>query len=713
MSERIELRDRIVGTRRAPAPDDLLLGRYQAADETRGLSLNGTPVAPECYLAAGAGRWTLRHGTDRWSGTLSPSALPSAIAVESIALIAGRLTGLQESGAPLAAWTEIPPMVSGISDRLRPSRLETHLRAEFRYLRTVCESPRAQLRTEELLLPVSAARKSNWRTVTHLAAHSETWAARRMHGVEPARLLTAVQVADYDLYENRVVATLLDRLWRHVLTMIAETEKIGSVVAQGQDLIRQAELRPDYRERQRLYTFISQLLMTDDLGEQIEQRKTELAALRQALAVLRAAPLPTAVRGPYRGPARLRPTNIFDHDVGYRHCRQLWDVEVASRRGTDSLREHPVAMVKWCRDFARYALVLITHSLAQLGLAPAGADGPQVGCPGPEYRYRGHRARLDWSRDDTFTLMLDGQPVLRIVPLPHALTAYDDPVQVRRYLDAIGRAAGGGTAILYPGEKTERDALPLDTRLAAHGPPGSTAGLTLVPVSPTDLGSIGRVARMIRVALDTRIMLAYPVPVPVHVAGAHILANEAGWLDWQDGQLRVTRPPRPSEIGRLSGLLAGLRTRMDHARQQGDNHEELSRLDAALRDAVADVTRLTECPVCLRPAASPVSAFKPRDNDTYRCQCSSTSCSAAWEVRRCTRLSCRQRYPVLTIPTMSGLPGGDGDVLDEKFSQDLLAVPCWRAARSYLCPDCGACPESSVANCDWCALQGGTPDQSS
>ncbi|MBT2207524.1 hypothetical protein [Actinomadura sp. NEAU-AAG7] len=706
MRGRPELWDRVAAAPRPVPPGIVPLGRYQIPAGARGLIVGSEPLAPGAYLAAGAGQWTLRHGAERWPGGFGAAPAPAALVMESVAVIAGKVRELHRASAPLSDWTDVPPMVNGVAERLRPHRLEEHLRFRLGHLRAVCRDPHARLRTEDVLVPVSKARRITWRTVVHLAAHSETWAARRLHGVEPARLLVPVQVADHDLYENRVVATLVDRLWMHVLARIAEIEGIDHMVRQGPELLGQAESRPDFRAKQRLYAFIAELIEQDDLSGRIEERRRELVALRGALAPLLSSELRAGVRGPYTGPPRLRPTNLFDNQVGYRHCRRLWDVEVASRPGADGAAEPAGAMDAWCRDFAHYALVLVLRAAEQLGLAPSTTEGPEIGRPGPAYSYRGHAVRLDWNRDDTFSLLLGDEPVLRIVPVAHALTWHTDPGELDQQLDGLRNAADGPTAVLYPGERKEREALPPARRLAVHGSSGDPGGLpAMVPVSPADLGSMGRVARTLRGALDGRIMLAYPAPVPSRVAGADALARRFDWLAWRDGRLLVTRPPPAHELSGLKSALAGLRTRADAARRQGDNRDDLDRLHTDLLDAADQVAKLAICPYCLRRPPNAAAVFAPRDHDTYRCQC--PNCHTGWELRRCLRATCERRYPVLTVRALSEQPGGHGDLLDEKFSQELLSVPCWQDARSYICPFCGHCPDGSRSACDRCHLERG------
>ena len=698
--------DRVAGAAASLPASSVLLGRYQVPAGEQGWSLGGRAAPPGSYLA-GVKRWTLRsRGTQRWSGSFGDSPVPAPIVLESITSVARELTGLRHSDAPLSVWTDVAPVVNRMEERLRTHPLDSHLRTEFRYLRTVCRAPHARLRTEDVLMPTGQVRRISWRTVVHLAGHSETWAARKLHGVEPAQLLVPVRVADHDLYENRVVATLLGRLWQHLCDRIEGVKSIDEMRVRGRDLFEEIRRRPDWRQRDRLYNFISPILMQDDLAERIRRLLDELYALRGALAPLLRSELMAGVRGPYTGPSRLRPTNLLDNDVNYRHCRRLWNAEVASRQAADGLDEPDQVMVRWCQDFAQYALLLVLRAMDQLGMVPLPDSRPPArggNGPGPGYRYREQTVRLGWNPDDTFSLTLDGEAVLRIVPLPHALTRVADQPAIDGALQTLELPGGAPcVAVLYPGEVAERSQLPLSLRLAVHSVRGQGRLPALVPVSPADLGTMGRVAQLLRIAIEERIMLAYPKRVTCRVAEAKMLAGRFKWIRWQPGELLVVQPPPHHELALLEPALAALRSRTDAARQRGDNGEHLKRLHADLVSAVPGITALTWCAYCLQPSPDAAASFSPRDNGTYRCDC--PRCQTSWEVRRCP--SCQERYATMAIPALAGHVGGDGDRLDVVFSQGLLATPCWERARSRICPACGICPESSQpavrAACDRC-----------
>jgi len=72
--------------------------------------------------------------------------------------------------------------------------------------------PRKYLRTEELIRPVQLSKNINTRTIYELSKNSAHWRRIKIDGVEPAKLLTELNDDDYEIYENRIYKTLLDKV---------------------------------------------------------------------------------------------------------------------------------------------------------------------------------------------------------------------------------------------------------------------------------------------------------------------------------------------------------------------------------------------------------------------------------------------------------------------------------------------------------------------
>jgi hypothetical protein len=687
----------------------MLLGRYVIPPRGGGYQRSGQLLHPYDYLVGSRHGWLLSADAGRrwWSGDFGQWPLPVSLVTENIAETARRLSTLADTAAPLSAWLAVSPLLTDIDKRLEPYQLDRHIDAELPHVQAVSRDPHSRLRTEHMEVPVGRARRTTWRTVVHLAANSQTWAARRLHGVEPARLLNPVRMPDYEFYENQLVAALIDLLWRHVQARAAELDTITESVTRAREFLDQVNSRPGHRERDRLYNLVSQMVAGHRLDEHLTGQRLRVAELGNAAARLLTEPLRTNIRAPYVGPPQRRPTNLFVGNSDYRGCGRLWDAWIRVGQGAE-VEDEEAAIAEWCRAFAHYTALLVVRALDQLAQPAAPGDatpGPQHGEPGPLYRYRDRAITLSWQADDTFTISLEQRPVLRIVPLPHALTRSQDPETVEGWLTALAGAASGPerTAVIYPGEPGERVHLPLPLRLAVHDSFGrGNVGRTvppLVPVSPADIDSLGRVARLLRGALDDPAVQTYPESVPCTLDGVQEYVDGLDWIELASGNLVLSRLPRQRELSEFVSGIANLRSSAIHPRQREMYHGQLKELAAEVREAVDRMVRLTTCPWCLRAASQPHRTLQPRDHLTYRCECE--FCGSVWETRRCVR--CGEISPVLVPAGLGESLGGDGDRLDRWFAQDLLAPPCWIRPRSYICTRCGYCPASEGTDaCERC-----------
>lgn len=592
-------------------------------------------------------------------------------------------------------WLKVSPLMvhSDVESKLRRTGLDDAIDEWLGALEDVCHRPVDRLRTVHRLVPVGAARRIVPATVARLAGHSEDWNRLRPDTVEPKVVLTPFRDPYTDFYENRVAARLVDNLWQE----ITRRQRAVSAIKIGEENINeyvtQAAGRP-HRMHGSLFQMISDTPFDQAWRDRVAARLADLAQVRNRIEALRGSRiLPGVERNASIGTA-LRATNLFVNEHRYRRVRDLWHAWVADHTGTGEETDRQARASEFAKAFTAYTALVVLHALDHLG---AVAGIPVWLAPGRTIPLRGAMTSLTWSADGALTISRNTGPLLCVKPLPHALTR-----EGRTAAGAVelARLAAGPadlpTLAVYPGSAAERTALPLSSRLAYFSGIESMApaagGRAVVPVSPSELDSVLRLARNIRLAVEYAGRKRYPVPVAA--AGTHANALAADWLTRNKHGLSVVRPPSPAERDRAKAVLSGLRTRA-----QGQFHlrGELEPLDQ-LQDEVetaADITRaLATCPVCQTERPDPWRALHPRpDDDTYICD-PCQNCAARWEIRRCK--SCHKHYPVLR-PNPTLRPGDlDNDMLDRLLGSELLAAPCWLRPTAYVCPSCGTCAESAA-----------------
>lgn len=191
-------------------------------------------------------------------------------------------------------------------------------------INTIIENPRRFITTEEEVVPVSLAKKISADSVRHLSQNTQFLAPSDDGDVHPTRILNVSTVETYDLYENRFIYHLIQRL----LTFV---DKRTDVIfwSTGNEI----------RNRFRMHSKI------DDAYEEIEYNVEMTVKNRQSFAendadnmdvfmrIDRVRRLVMALRGAsfcqimngcsaVRSP--IQHTNLIMKDPNYRKCYQLW-----------------------------------------------------------------------------------------------------------------------------------------------------------------------------------------------------------------------------------------------------------------------------------------------------------------------------------------------------------------------------------------------------
>ncbi len=703
----VRIWDRLLGRElsRLP-PGRLALGRFILLHGGRELSLAGRALLPGDYLAA-PGEWMLwdEGRSADLSGSTDRFALPDETTVATILAIGARLAHLEAGVADLPQWLGESPLMeqSEMEPRLRRDTLDEAIDEHLAALRAVCHVPADRLRPVNRLVPVGAARRIVPATIMRLAGHSEDWYRPRPDDVEPRVVLTPLREQSFDFYENRVAARLVDHLWHEIGQRLAAISRIDLMLGGVDRYVAEALARP-WRLQDTLFQLIEGLAENQAWRGLAAARRKELADVRDVLITLRSRDiLPGVDRNAEIGTA-LRATNIFTSEDRYRQVRDLWSAWANIRGGAEDEVSPATQMQAFCRCFASYTALLLLHALDHLGALtrepgtrPLGRDGD----PAP-VDLAGTAASVQWLQSDVFEITSGGQIALRIVPLPHAITAAGTAAAVD---EEISRLTAGQpkapTLIVYPGSQEERRDLPVSIRLAAFSgcdaPSPRSREWRLLPVTPMEIDSVMRLARSLRCALERERHRDYPVMLSCSQYHARVAAQgAANWISARTGGLAVIRPPGPGDYEAAFTRLQQARKRAEGDLNRRGEAEPLAALASALPAAAEHVADFATCPVCHYGRPDAWRSMHPRSGDTYACACTRIpdQCGTRWELRSCSVRTCGQKFPVL-IPKQEAEPAElDGDALDRKFGSQLTAAPCWLRPTVFICTSCGTCGEA-------------------
>ncbi|MCP4701284.1 MAG: DUF2357 domain-containing protein [Gammaproteobacteria bacterium] len=697
----MKYRNRLSGEEREDLSEILLAGLWQAQGED-----------PSAFIQPK--HYALPQDAQR-------GLLPGELESSSIRLIGNHLSQLSGDDNTWLDWSEVSPLVPDISEQAEMQVLEQFLLSEkslhLHHLQQVCARPHTQLQTEVERVRVSRARRADKKAAAYLAAHTEDWEKRTLWGVQPRHILAKVRYEEWNIYENRVAARLIDHLLLYLNQRIHALQKILDTLAK----LAGYEVSGYHSLRDRLYKLWGEAYKDNQAKDYANDTLENLQNLKYLLLGLMGSVLYKQVPRRAQVADQLTMTNILLDDPCYRSVGLLW-LEWA-RHGAvkpKTARELYQDYQNLCQGFVRFCLLLTVRAFEQLKYEPIDDKNWETPLDGTKQLFlQGWHGQVSLQIQDTGMIQLvenlDGKAIirLRILPVPAALACA--AIQEKAYLELAGSLVKREeqpplTLVLYPGEASDK------LSRCLHSLPHENAGLFenfgMLPVSPWEIASVEHVARALRWALMSPFILAYPPKIELEKP-LKLDSKVPEWLKkCEQGKEKIWAVVAPSyeskhwlqqqqkvpkkEIARLDEEIkqehAKNRNSKKHNYLQNEHgiHQEkleiLSDFERKIMRARDYFQCLIKCPVCQRDNTSVPNVLTPRDKDAFFCKC--PSCESKWGLRLCGH--CGERYPVLqTSIDLSAVTDNSGWI-DKHPGMDILAVPKLNQADSFsfVCPYC-------------------------
>lgn len=648
--------------------------------------------SPEALMPGPTGEWeVVEAGTEKPNiGQFFPDALPSDQDAEALRQLRESLRGASDDG--WLAWGELNPLARGLDETVGPHPFEGRIEDGLPHLEAVCLRPRTHIRLEVERELVHRARRIARDASQWLAAHTEDWHRRTLTGVQPGRIRAEVREEDWDLYENRVAARLVDNLIVWLRRRHAEVRRITYDLLMRIEELEDTAHGGSRHRAKRIY---------DLWGEAWEAGCQEVAVgtlrrlerLLYKVLALQDSRLYRHVPTKAQVPRTLWMTNLLNTDDHYRGVASLWrHWSRLPARGTLSARMHYRRQQDTHESFDAWCMLLVIRACSQLKLVPANDDEWQMPlAKGCSVRME-KSLRVEWEASGAVSLgtTTDGGGTLcRFVPLLHSLesakTARALAQRVAPLVDAVADQPHW-TVVLHlagPGDA------PYKALATIGNPPqqGAVGAIDFIRVSPYALDCVERVARAVRWATLAPRLLDYPPSVSVlpDESVGRELRLECRNLEWTmnalPGDYRRAQRVISDRLDRARAQRESLQGQLDSARRERrDARQLLKDVDAAGRtvrewdafkqdvdNAMAVLCELRACPGCGQNAE-----LRELDERCFTARCE--SCQAVWGLH--------------------ALPGGQGRVpvfdrddggaaakpyeIDHLAGCDVLAVPSER-----------------------------------
>lgn len=209
------------------------------------------------------------------------------------------------------------------------SEVFAQIEESFSAFKTICEKPKSHLKAVNEVRPIETVKRIGYESIPYLAAHSEDWLARTASGLKPARLFSRVEDDEFQIYENRVVKTLID----HILGFLRRTEKqLRDQRDQLRGIMNSSVQTGSFGFDVSFQKAVAELMSSDKKGDEYRSKSLELVEKLQEWSYrllkkyrsLRQARLYRYLRKakPVQNP--LNETNILVMDKQYSVIFKLW-----------------------------------------------------------------------------------------------------------------------------------------------------------------------------------------------------------------------------------------------------------------------------------------------------------------------------------------------------------------------------------------------------
>ena len=398
--------DRLTGGTLSDLPDAFLPGRYCLLEP---LVVNGHSHLQPGDLLSDDGSGVIRiQDAERQvlsSDQTDEEQADSDLSAEAIISIAGKLAHAHDANVS-------PMLPAEMAAQCALEELEQNLATvlEGGHLHSISDRPRRDLRYDDLVAPVTRARRLATSALSHLASHSDCWQQRTLSGVQPRKVLARFSEDDYAIYENRLYKRLLDRLDRHLARRLARIRGVNSRLERALEF--QGSEQTHFRLRQDICRLWGESYLDDKTGMQLEAGKrahSELESLLRAIRGLKQRGVYTLVPTASVVPAQIHRTNILNHDPHYRHLPPLWE-KLKDDREERLLppKERLSRQLQLQHAYVSYVGLVVIRALERYGLRSV--DGNTV------FSWAGRDFALRQDAHDWVVTQSDGS-TLRIVPI--------------------------------------------------------------------------------------------------------------------------------------------------------------------------------------------------------------------------------------------------------------------------------------------------------
>lgn len=193
---------------------------------------------------------------------------------------------------------EVKPIIQSVKSKLFLNRFEVLLEEKLFHLEEIFRQPHYLLQRTIEKVNVSRAKRIPAKSYQNLASHTEDWLHKSIVNFKPHRILNEELDLLYDVYENQVTVTLIERCLLYLNSRIKEVHDITEFLKDYSKILSDRDdSRGWYQKIERNLTLIGDVYedqnyrQNADRSSVLAQTQAKLLAMQRRLKALQSVPI--------------------------------------------------------------------------------------------------------------------------------------------------------------------------------------------------------------------------------------------------------------------------------------------------------------------------------------------------------------------------------------------------------------------------------------
>lgn len=256
----------------------------------------------------------------------------------------------------------VVPLIRRIKNKLNLNEFERFLLDKLFHLEEIFRVPHYLLHREIEKVHVSKAKRIPSKSYQYLASHTEDWVHKSIVSFKPSRILHEELDLNFDIYENQLCVTLVQRCLVYLNSRLKEIQDIKSFLNDYEKLLKSRNDQNSwYKKTERNLRLIGAVYDDENYrgssqdGATLSETENVLNQIQKRLQLLQKSDLFDLVNKRAMQSITLKNTNVLVNHKHYRYVKTLWiDLGKVKPEKSDSEKlKHEQDVINGLRQYAK------------------------------------------------------------------------------------------------------------------------------------------------------------------------------------------------------------------------------------------------------------------------------------------------------------------------------------------------------------------------